>query len=154
MARKTTTPISIGLKKRKVFVDTGGWIAVEWRNDKYHTSGSAYYLDLIRSGAQLRTSDYVLDETITRLRYDVDLETAEDCWQRIKEAEKTGRLIVLDIDGSIREEAFEIIRKYRDQKFSFTDCTSFVLAQREQVDEVFAFDGHFRQFGLIVFPVV
>ncbi len=151
--RKTTTPISIGLKRHKVFIDTGGWVSVEWKGDDYHKIGSPYYDDLLRSGAQLLTSDYVLDETLTRLRQNARLEIAEKCWQTIRDAEKIGLLIVLSVDTSVREEAFEIFRKYRDQDFSFTDCTSFVLARRQQVDVVFAFDHHFRQFGLIVQPV-
>lgn len=153
MGRKTTTPISIGLKRHKVFIDTGGWVSVEWKGDDYHEIGSPYYSDLLRTGTQLLTSDYVLDETLTRLRQNANLEVAEKYWQAVRDAEKIGRLIVLSIDNSVREAAFEIFRKYRDQDFSFTDCTSFVLAQREQVDVVFAFDKHFRHFGLIVQPV-
>jgi len=153
MARKTTTPISIGLNHRQIFVDTGGWISVECKGDKYHSAGSSYYSDLLRSDAQLLTSDYVLDETITRLKYDVGFDIAEECWMRVKEAERSGRLIVLDVDGTVRDAAFEILRKYHDQKISFTDCASFVLAQREKVEAVFAFDHHFRLFGLIMEPV-
>jgi len=128
-------------------------MSVEWKDDKYHVPGSTYYRDLLRLRVQLLTSDYVLDETITRLRRDARLEIVEACWQRIKEAQKYGYLNVLSVDNSVRDEAFEILRKYREQTFSFTDCTSFVLAQKEQVDEVFSFDDHFRQFGLIIQPV-
>ena len=37
--------------------------------------------------------------------------------------------------------------------FSFTDCTSFLLAQPADVDEVFGFDKHFLMFGFNVKPL-
>ena len=46
----------------------------------------------------------------------------------------------------------EIFEKYSDQKFSFTDCTSFVLARRQNVAEVFGFDHHFSMFGFNIRP--
>ena len=58
------------------------------------------------------------------------------------------------MDDEVWREAMEIFEKYSDQDFSFTDCTSFVLARRESVDEVFTFDRHFAMFGFNVRPVV
>lgn len=46
----------------------------------------------------------------------------------------------------------DIFQQYDDQNFSFTDCTSFVLALEHRVDEVFAFDRHSLMFGLIIKP--
>jgi predicted nucleic acid-binding protein len=36
---------------------------------------------------------------------------------------------------------------------TFTDCTSFVLAQQTGMDEVFGFDQHFFMFGFNVKPL-
>jgi hypothetical protein len=41
--------------------------------DRHHEVGTLYYFDLLDEGAHLLTSDYVLDETITRLRYFIPL---------------------------------------------------------------------------------
>jgi len=99
------------------------------------------------------TSDYVLDETLTRLRYDFGHRVAITFWEQITRAQIMGRLLMLPVDAAVWAAALDIFAKYDDQDFSFTDCTSFVLAKREQVDEVFTFDHHFRQFGLIVKPL-
>ncbi len=61
---------------RAVFVDTSGWLALVLRNDQYHQSATAYYQLLRSNKMPLVTSDYVLDETLTRLRYDAGLQTA------------------------------------------------------------------------------
>lgn len=152
MARKTMTAGSTGVHRRKVFVDTGGWYGVTSEQDRQHAVSIVYYRNAVESKALLLTSDYVLDETLTRPRYDFGHRVAMQFWERITQAEGAGRLLVLRVDAATWNAALDIFARYEDQDFSFTDCTSFVLAQREQVDEVFAFDHHFRQFGLIVQP--
>lgn len=153
MARRTTTRTSTVRSRRRVFVDTGGWYAVASANDKYHDLGTRYFQDLLDTGAHLLTSDYVLDETLTRLRYDAGHSTARAFWQRIEEAQRANFMTLLRVDEAVWVAALESFFRYDDQEFSLTDCTSFVLAPTHQVDEVFAFDGHFVMFGLMVRPV-
>lgn len=43
--------------------------------------------------------------------------------------------------------AKEIIRKYTDKTFSYTDATSFAVMERLGLRTAFAFDPHFRQYG-------
>ena len=154
MARKITTKRSTVARRIKVFVDTGGWYAVTSADDRYHIAAVDYYRSFLANGAILITSDYVLDETLTRLRYDFGHSVAIAFWQSIESAKAIGRIQIVSVDVTVWNASLEIFTRYSDQKFSFTDCTSFVLAQREQVDEVFAFDDHFRVFGLNVMPAV
>ena len=46
--------------------------------------------------------------------------------------------------------AKEIIGKYTDKRFSFTDATSFAVMERLGLHTAFAFDPHFRQYGFRV----
>jgi len=43
--------------------------------------------------------------------------------------------------------AKEIIRKYTDKRFSYTDATSVAVMERLGLRTAFAFDPHFRQYG-------
>jgi len=133
-------------------VDTGGWYCVASEEDYHHEIGTLYYLDMLDEGAHLLTSDYVLDETITRLRYDFGHTIAKAFWQQIEKAQQKGFLTILWVDERVFRAAMDIFRKYDDQDFSFTDCTSFALAQEHKVDEVFTFDHHFLMFGLLIKP--
>jgi len=45
------------------------------------------------------------------------------------------------------EKAKQIIRRYTDKTFSYTDATSFAVMERLGVNEAFAFDPHFQQYG-------
>lgn len=53
-----------------IFVDTGAWIAIFNPRYQYHHESVAIYNDLRHREIKLLTTDYVIDETVTRLRYD------------------------------------------------------------------------------------
>ena len=55
----------------KVLIDSGGWLSVIIESDQYHEAGRSYFEALMALGSALETFDFVLDEVITRLRYDV-----------------------------------------------------------------------------------
>ena len=79
----------------KTFVDTGGWISVVVEVDQYHDIGVLHYEELINRRERLFTSDYLLDETVTRLCYDVSHTTAVAFLDLIREAGRFGSLKVL-----------------------------------------------------------
>ena len=47
------------------------------------------------------------------------------------------------------QHAWETFRRYEDKGWSFTDCVSRVVTQRLGIEQAFAFDEHFRQFGIV-----
>jgi len=130
-----------------VFVDTGAWIAVMGKSDSFHEAAKPYYTNLILRRVPLFTSNYVLDETFTRIRYDAGHDIACRFADLYGEAEKRRFVTTLWVDTDIHRRSLDIFRKYSDQKVSFTDCTSFVLMQNNGIDEAFAFDAHFDMFG-------
>jgi len=135
-----------------VFIDTGGWIAIAVKKDRHHEVAGDYYTQLLHRNEKLFTSDYVLDETVTRIRYDSDHSKAVAFLDLIHQAEDRNKIKVLKVDETVWNEAERIFRQYEDQVFSFTDCTSFVLAQIIEADEIFGFDKHFSMFGFNVRP--
>ena len=50
--------------------------------------------------------------------------------------------------SSDERKAKEIIQRYTDKTFSYTDATSFAVMERLGISEAFAFDVHFQQYGL------
>jgi glutamate synthase domain-containing protein 3 len=51
-----------------------------------------------------------------------------------------------------RERAWEIFQKYDDKVLSFTDCTSFAVMKRLEIDTAFAVDHDFQALGYIMVP--
>lgn len=51
------------------------------------------------------------------------------------------------ISERIEEKAWRIFKEHEDKKYSFTDCTSFVLMEKLNVERAFVFDKNFEQYG-------
>jgi len=135
-----------------LFVDTGGWIAVAVDTDIFHDAARRYYINLLSRRVPLFTSNYVLDETLTRIRYNAGHDLACRFYDLYEEAENRYLVKTLWVDQDITRQAWQVFRKYSDQKLSFTDCTSFVLMKNHGINETFAFDSHFEMFGFMRSP--
>ena len=75
-----------------IFVDTGAWIALSDLKDQYHEDAIRIYDRLKRVKERLLTTDYVIDETVTRLRYDLGHSTAVKFLDLLAGTERTGLL--------------------------------------------------------------
>jgi len=135
-----------------VFKDTSGWIAMAVVRDRFHKQAASYYRKLSRKKIQLVTSEYVLVETYTRIRYDDGHDKVLQFHSIIQEAIQGGRLHLEWVTQPIHQKAWDIFKGYSDQALSFVDCTSFVIARHAGVEEVFGFDQHFNTMGFILRP--
>ncbi|MBM3240477.1 type II toxin-antitoxin system VapC family toxin [Candidatus Poribacteria bacterium] len=131
-----------------IFVDTSAWIALADRKDQHHGDAVGIYTRLKRRKERLATTDYLVDETVTRLRYDLSHSVAVRFLDFIERAEETGVLTVIRIDETLFHEAKKLFRQYDSAKVSFTDCTSFAVCQMYKISEAFAFDQHFIMMGI------
>jgi hypothetical protein len=55
----------------KVFLDTGAFLALADEDDEHHSSAKLTHTEILRSNAQLVTSNFVLNETYTLIRFKV-----------------------------------------------------------------------------------
>jgi predicted nucleic acid-binding protein len=125
-------------------MDTGAWIALAEQRDVHHLHANVIADELSRTNTILITSDYVLDEAITWFRYNVSHKVATEFATQVLSSNVTE---ILYIDEITFNKAIEIFRKYDDQKFSFTDCCSFVLMRAHRIRQAFTFDAHFLTAG-------
>ena len=131
---------------KRVFVDTGAWYALTDRRDPDHEPVAAA---LREYRGRLLTSSFVLDETLTLVRYRLGWTIA----QRLGAQLRTGSLARLErISPTDEGAAWTIFSTYSDQSFSFTDCTSFALCNRLKVPRCIAIDSDFRSVGLHCVP--
>ena len=138
---------------KKLFVDTGAWIALNNTKDNHHKNAVNANRDFLDSGYFYVTSDYVLDETYTLLRSDVGHKRAVEFGNEMTGLQKKGKINIVHINQVVHEKAWEIFEKYSDKDFSFTDCTSFIVMELLRINEAFSFDKHFDQYGFIKLPI-
>lgn len=132
----------------KLFFDTSAFIALQDRSDGAHEAARRVYESLTFAD-RLFTSNYVVDETITRLRYTIGLPAA----LAFADAVLDGRLYrVLYVDEEVEAASLTFLKKYKDKRLSFTDATTISLVRENGLDAVFAFDEDFRKVGLRLLP--
>lgn len=101
---------------------------------------AAAIYDRIRDRAELLTSNFVFDETLTWIRYRLNHSLAVSVGQKMRQSRL---LTIVRVDAEVEAAGWEIFKEYADQKFSFTDCTSFALMRKHRVRKAFAFDSDF-----------
>ncbi len=132
----------------KLFVDTSAWLALNDKNDQYHTKAVAKSLEVKRQKIELITSEYIVDESITLIRYRVSHKAAVTFGDSLF---NSNIVRIVDITNEDRFKAWEVFKKYEDKDLSFTDCTSFVLMKNLKLHIAFTFDEHFRHLGFETF---
>jgi uncharacterized protein len=53
----------------------------------------------------------------------------------------------LALEDPDEQAAWELILAFADKDFSYTDATSFAVAQSLDIDEALSLDRHFREYG-------
>jgi hypothetical protein len=134
-----------------VFVDTGGWMACADRADPAHAACISARDAALETGRILITTDFVVDETLTLIRFRLGLAAAHAWWQQI---DGSARLRWERVESDRFERARHLFLQYRDKDLSFTDCTSFTVMRELKVTTVITTDSHFRQVGFDVLPEI
>ena len=126
---------------QRVFVDTGGWLALALSADFFHERASAAWTALLHAGARTCTSVPVVIETFTYLQRKVDARLATSWSAGLRGAG------VLACEAEDLAEAWQWIARRDLHKLSLVDATSFVLLKRHKIRQVLGFDTHFAQAG-------
>jgi uncharacterized protein len=132
----------------RLFVDTSAWLALNDKNDQYHQDALLKKAIIKTRKIDLITSDYVVDETLTIIRYRVSHQAAVVYGDSLMNS----RIVtIIGITENEKLAAWALFKKYSDKELSFTDCTSFALMKKLGLRQAFSFDDHFRQTGFQLF---
>ena len=132
----------------KVFLDTSGLVAFFDKKDIHHAEAAGLFEKIARERIRIIMTDYILSECITLVLM----------WKDHAAAVKAGDFIFdskalefVWLDEPLKRKAWEYFKRHSDKKYSFTDCTSFVLMKEMKVTRYLSFDGHFKQAGFTEF---
>jgi len=133
-----------------IFVDTSAYFALIYEKDGNHEKARNFLELAEKHKLILLTSNFIIAEThvlILRtpsLGYRIAKFFLEDIRTTLNKPER--------ITEEDEERAFEIITKYSDKYFTYTDATSFALMERLGIKRVFTFDNHYNQYGFQKVP--
>jgi predicted nucleic acid-binding protein len=127
----------------RVFVDTSGWYAAADSRDPDHGAVARW---LRRNTLPLITTDYVFDETVTLVRIELGHPAAVRFGENVR---ASAAVQIVSVTAEDREAAWQIFKKFEDQRLSFTDCTSFAVMKRLGLAQTLTVDQHFLLMGFV-----
>jgi predicted nucleic acid-binding protein len=132
------------MESKPLFVDTSAWYALADRSDRHHSKAVAIYPELLRKRRSLTTTNLIIAESYTLIRRSIGHTAAVAFLSNIT---ASPRVMKVYSDRTLEEAAEQILRKYQDQEFSYTDAVSFATMERDRIAEAFSFDRHFKTAG-------
>ncbi len=132
----------------RLFVDTSAWLALNDRNDRYYNKAVSKSTEIKKQRIELITSEYIIDEAITLIRYRVSHKAAVIFGDSVI---NSNIVRIIDVTGEDRTRVWEMFKRYEDKELSFTDCISFVLMKNLKLHKAFTFDEHFKHVGFETF---
>ena len=135
------------MQNNTLFVDTGAWYALVDNSDQYHVQAVKVYPELLSSYHHLTTTNLVIAETYILIRRAIGHQPAISFLANIA---ASPRIIKIYSDSVLEETAEDILRKYHDQNFSYTDAVSFAVMRQYEIVQAFSFDRHFFTAGFVL----
>jgi predicted nucleic acid-binding protein len=131
---------------KKVFVDTAAWIALLNVDDLWHQQAKQIRLELLKSNYIFITTEFILLEVGDAL-----------CSQKIRSNTanflhniyQLNSIIVISFSQDLLQLGLNLYEQRLDKDWGLTDCISFIVMQRENIQEAFTSDKHFEQAGFI-----
>lgn len=136
---------------RRVFVDTGWFVALLLAEDPHHLRAKELFEQAQDEGWILVTTNAVVVET-----YSVLLSRARDSRRAVMAFldevgdDTTQSVAVVRIRATDEERAKALVRSHEDKDYSLCDALSFVVMERLRITEAIAFDRHFREYGRFI----
>lgn len=137
---------------RLLYVDTGAFIALLYGRDRAHPVVSAHLRELTAAGTRLISSEPVVSETVTRLRYDAGLHRVVAFRAVLQRAIAQGSLTIRESGDDLRRDAFDLLERFADLRLSYADAVGAAIARERRVDAVFGLDNDFRVMGFSLEP--
>ena len=132
-----------------VFVDTSAWVGLFVEKDQHHADAVKAFEALEEDAPDLVTTDYVIAETVTRIRRQASHRSAAGVWDRLEGGESAR---IVEVDATHRRAARRFFGKYDQLELSLVDCVSFVVMKELGIEEAFTFDEDFRKAGYVTLP--
>jgi predicted nucleic acid-binding protein len=127
-----------------IFADTSYWIALISPRDALHNK--ALSVSARFSSARIITSEMVLVELLNSFS-ETDSRSRKAAARLAEDLRASVRVNVVAQTPEQFEAALQAYKRADDKNWSFTDCASFQIMDRERIRSAFTHDRHFFQAG-------
>lgn len=127
-----------------IFVDTSALYAILDADDENHPRSAETWRRVIASNQSVVTTNYVLVETFALVQNRLGLEAVREF-----HADMVPVLSVEFVTPEVHRLGIAALLAASRRGLSLVDCISFEVMRDLGIRSVFAFDGHFRQYGFL-----
>jgi predicted nucleic acid-binding protein len=132
-----------------IFIDTWGWLAFGHKLDAHHVEVKQVFQEIRHNGNIVYTSDYVLNELITLLFRRENFNESVSFMNGILASVELHQVRVERVTSERFMSGWELRKRFKDKPgISFTDFTSMVIMQEQNIQYVLTMDKHFSQVGM------
>ncbi|AFY48369.1 putative nucleic acid-binding protein, contains PIN domain [Nostoc sp. PCC 7524] len=132
---------------RKVFADTGYWIALLNPNDELNLKARSVTASL-SANARIVTSEMVFTELLNAFSKQGSI-LKKTAISLINKSFSNPNIEIIPQTSELFIGALELYSQRLDQGWSHTDCASFKIMEMQNLSEALAYDKHFEQAGFI-----
>jgi predicted nucleic acid-binding protein len=137
------------MASERSFIDTWAWLVLANDQDPAFENVSKLRAGAARQRGAWVTTDYVLDEMMTRLFTAAPFAAARRFTEAIFESSRLGLVDIEHVTPERFKLAWRLRLRYRDKpRISFTDLTSFVVMRELGLRQVLTGDAHFEQVSM------
>ena len=126
------------------FVDTSFFKALIDEKDDFHLQALKILETLQKKEANFITSNFILDESFTLIRIKCGLKLALEFRKYLEESSMVVKIVRVTVADEANAWKW-FIKNWR--RLSFTDCVSFALMERLNLEWAAAFDEDFEKAG-------
>lgn len=130
-----------------IFIDTSAFYAILDQDDANHRKAAITWADILGRNCELATSNYILLETVALLQSRIGIEAV-----RVFQSDVVPILRVEFVTPELHAIGVAALLTASKRWLSLVDCISFEIVRSIGLEAVFAFDSHFRAYGLKMLP--
>lgn len=131
---------------RKIFADTGYWIALLNPDDDLHQKARSLTISL--KNVPIVTSEMVLTELLNAFSGKGSF-YRQKAVKFINHSFSNPEIEIVSQTIELFKSALDLYNSRPDQAWSHTDCTSFQIMKQQNILEALAYDKHFEQAGFV-----
>lgn len=132
-----------------VFIDTSYLLALELANDGNHHAALEHWHGVVAALPALVTTSCVFGEVVTFFNSRGYHAKAVQVGNSLLHSPSVQ---LIHVDHAVFHEGWAYFQQHQDKDYSLTDCISFVVMQKLEINAAFAFDKHFVQAGFTKEP--
>lgn len=130
-----------------VFIDTSGFLAMLDADDDNHLKAKEEWSEIVSSGANLISNNYILVETFALVQNRLGTEAVRALQDDILPV-----VHIAWVDEITHKKAVSALLVASRRKLSLVDCVSFETMRQLGLKFAFTFDIHFREQGFRCIP--